>query len=107
LGRSVRVAQTERLLDGDLVEGVGPIVHALGDDPGVVGLHLDLGLVVLDSLDGDENLHCLPPEEAGTSPRTNHSATSAAVLRKLVLLPLSSHPSASSSSAPNTARFTT
>jgi len=30
------------LLDRDLVEGVCPVVHAVGDDPAVVRLDLDL-----------------------------------------------------------------
>ena len=57
----VGVAQAQRFLDGDLVEWIRPVVHTVGDDPAVVGLDLDLGLVVLDPLDGDQELHDFPP----------------------------------------------
>src|SRR6202521_4448310 len=72
--RRVRVAQPEPFLDPDLVEGIGAVVHALGDDPGAVRLHLDLRLVVLDPFDRDQDLQDGPPS-AGRSPRTSHSAT--------------------------------
>src|SRR5207237_7519003 len=105
LGRHVRVAHPQRFLHRDLVERVGAVVHSLGDDPGVVRLHLDPGLVVLDPFDGDQNLHDDPPF-AGRSPRTSHCATSAPVFFSGDRLPLISHPRASSSSAPKIARFT-
>jgi len=53
---AVLLAQAERLLDGDLVEGVHLVVDPVGDDPGAVGLHLDLRLGVLHPLCGHQYL---------------------------------------------------
>src|SRR5262249_47626857 len=105
LARHVRIAQPERLLDRDLVERIGPVVDAFGDDPRVVGLHLDLRLVILDPLDRDKNLQDFPPF-AGRSPRTSQCDTSEAVFFRPPLRPDTSHPRASSSSAPKMALFT-
>src|SRR6266851_4596265 len=103
--RHVRVAKPERFFHGDLIERIGPVVHAVRDDPAVVGLDLDLGLVVLDPLDGDQDLHSLPPVSCGTSPRTSHSATSCPVFFSDARRPERSHPRANSSRAPKMARL--
>ena len=53
---AVRLLQAERLLDGDLVERVHLVAHAVGDDAAPVRRRTDLRLGVLDPLHGDEQL---------------------------------------------------
>jgi len=59
----VGLPEPERLLDGDLVEGVELVVDAVGDDARTVRLHSDLRLGVLDALRRDQDLqrHARPP----------------------------------------------
>jgi hypothetical protein len=60
---AVGLLEPQRLLDGDLVEGVELVVHAVGDDAGTVRLHSDLRLRILDALHGHEELqgHAVAP----------------------------------------------
>ena len=49
--------QPQRLFDGDLVEGVDLVGHAVGDDALAVRANNDARIRVLDPFDGHENLH--------------------------------------------------
>ncbi|KAF1854083.1 hypothetical protein Lal_00005300 [Lupinus albus] len=61
LGRRTGFLETNRFLDGDLVEGVHREFHVGRLDPGLVGLHPDLDVVIDDALDGAEDLHGAGP----------------------------------------------
>ena len=45
----------QRLLEGDLVEGIDAHLHAVGDDAAAVGLDPDAHVVVHDALDADQD----------------------------------------------------
>ena len=57
LGGDFRLAQTNRLLDGDLAERVDGHLDVGQVDAGAVGLHPDLDVGVHDALDGYQYLH--------------------------------------------------
>src|SRR5690606_19132588 len=57
LGRDALVAQAQGLLEGDLVEGVGRQLDAVGDHAGTVRPDLDADVGVHHALVGDQDLH--------------------------------------------------
>src|SRR5690606_4313836 len=57
LCRDALVAQAQGLLEGDLVEGVGRQLHAVGDHAGTVRPDLDADVGVHHALVGDQDLH--------------------------------------------------
>ncbi len=65
LGGEPPLAQAQRLLQGNLVEGIRRELDALGDHPGAVGLDLDPDVVIDDAFVGDQDLH-----ESATPERT-------------------------------------